>query len=489
MLLSSLLDRTVVLSVSGRVDRPVGRVSDLDTDVGPGDVFVAIKGSRFDGHDRVPRMGHAAAVVVDQDRTVPPGPTVIRVADTRVALAPLCAARLGDPGASMRVVAVTGTNGKTSTTFLLAAMARAAGLRTGIIGTTGHYIDDEKVPASHTTPGAPALQALLARMRDAGCEVVAVEASSIGLAAHRIDAIPFRAAIFTNLTRDHLDWHGTMEAYASAKARLFHELLAGTAVLNAADPAAAAMAPASRRTWWFNNGDLRAENVVSTPGGTHARWVTPMGTFEGAMRLVGAHNVDNALGALGGALAAGVPLEACQAGLAALPFIPGRLQAVPNDLGFQVLVDYAHTDDALVRVLAALRALSPRRILTVFGCGGDRDRGKRPLMGKAAADGSDLVFVTSDNPRSEDPLSIIAAILAGIGARPHVVEPDRRRAIAAALAEARPGDVVLLAGKGHEATQETAASAAPFDDAAVAADLLRTLAPGSGFSRNEAPGC
>jgi UDP-N-acetylmuramoyl-L-alanyl-D-glutamate--2,6-diaminopimelate ligase len=484
MLLSSLLNRIVVLAVSGRVDRPVGKVTDRDADVEPGDVFVAIRGARFDGHDRLPHLAHAAVVVVDQDRPVPDGPTVVRVSDTRLALAPLAAARLGDPGAAMPVVAVTGTNGKTSTTFLLAAMARAAGLHAGVIGTTGHYVDDLKLPSAHTTPDAPTLQGLLARMRDAGCGLVAVEASSIGLAAHRIDAIPFRAAIFTNLTRDHLDWHGTMEAYAASKARLFHELLAGTAVLNAADPAARAlMAPTDRPTWWFNGDDLRAEAVTSTPSGTHARWVTPAGTFEGGMRLVGAHNVDNALGALGGALAAGIPLDACRAGLAALPFIPGRLQPIPNDRGITVLVDYAHTDDALARVLAALRALDPRRVLTVFGCGGDRDRGKRPLMGKAAADGSDLVFVTSDNPRSEDPLAIVTAILPGIAGRPHVVELDRRAAIAAALLAAKPGDVVLIAGKGHEATQETGSIAAPFDDAAVAAELLRTLPLG------KAPGC
>ncbi len=484
MLLSSLLSRIVPLAVSGRVDRPVGIVTDKDAEVGAGDVFVAIKGARFDGHDCLATMARAAVVVVDQDRPVPAGPTVVRVADTRLALAPLCAARLGDPGAALPVVAVTGTNGKTSTTFLLAAMARAAGVRAGVVGTTGHYVDDVKLPTAHTTPDSPTIQALLARMRDAGCGFVAIEASSIGLAAHRIDAIPFKSAIFTNLTRDHLDWHGTMEAYAAAKARLFHELLAGTAVLNAADPAATAMAPADRPTWWFNGADLRAEAVVSSPNGTTARWVTPMGTFEGGMRLVGAHNVDNALGALGGALAAGIPLDACREGLATLPFIPGRLQAVPNDRGISVLVDYAHTDDALARVLAALRALTPGRILTVFGCGGDRDRGKRPLMGKAAADGSDLVFVTSDNPRSEDPLAIIQAILPGIGDRPHRVEPDRRAAIAAALEAARPGDIVLIAGKGHEATQETGAGAAPFDDAAVAAELLHTLG-----NAGVAPGC
>ncbi len=482
MLLADLLPRIAVLAVSGRVDRPVGNVTDRDRDVAPGDVFVALRGNRFDGHDRVAAMGHAAAVVVERDLPVPPGPTVVRVADTRVALAPLCAAALGDPGAAMPVVAVTGTNGKTSTTFLLAAMARAAGWKAGIIGTTGHHIDDVRLPAAHTTPDAPVLHGLLARMRDAGCSLVAVEASSIGLAAHRMDAIPFRAAIFTNLTRDHLDWHGTMDAYAAAKARLFHELLRGTAVLNAADPAARQMAPprgaGAGPTWWFNNGDLRAERVRFAASGTSAHFITPKGSFDGEMRLVGAHNVDNALGALGGALAAGVPLDACRIGLATLPFIPGRLQAIPNERGFTVFVDYAHTDDALARVLVAVRALGPRRIVTVFGCGGDRDRGKRPLMGRAAAEGSDLVILTSDNPRSEDPGAIVSDILPGVGHRPHRVEPDRRAAFALAFALAEPGDVVLLAGKGHEATQTLGDVATPFDDAEVAIALLRTLPGG-----------
>lgn len=477
MQLAALLDRVAprigVLDVRGPVDRPVGRVVDHDGRVGPGDVFVALRGARVDAHARLAGLGAAAALVVEREVSVPAGPTVVRVADTRRALPHLAAARLGDPGAAMPVVGVTGTNGKTSTTFLLAAMARAAGRVPGIIGTTGHFVGDERLPAGHTTPGAVETQELLARMRDAGVGLVAMEVSSIGLAAFRADAIPFRAGIFTNLTRDHLDYHGTMEAYAAAKARLFHELLEGPAVLNAHDPASGRMAPAGRPTWWFNGRDLYATEVELRATGTRARVHTPAGEAWMESRLVGAHNLDNALGALGGALAAGLPLEACVEGMRRLPAVPGRLEAVPNGRGLTVLVDYAHSDDALARVLATLRRVAPRRILTVFGCGGDRDRGKRPLMGRAAAEGSDLVILTSDNPRSEDPQAILADILPGVGDAPHRVEPDRRAAIALALSLAEPGDVVLIAGKGHETTQTFADRVEPFDDRAVAAELLR----------------
>jgi UDP-N-acetylmuramoyl-L-alanyl-D-glutamate--2,6-diaminopimelate ligase len=472
MRLSRLLERITPVAVSGPTDREVGSVTDRDADVVAGGVFVAVRGARFDGHARVPTLTRAAAVVVDQDVRAPRGVTVIRVADTRVALAPLCAASHGDPGAGMSVVAVTGTNGKTSITFLLAAMARAAGLRTGIIGTTGHFIDDERLPTVHTTPDAATTQALLARMRDAGVQFVAMETSSIGLAAHRCDAIPFRAAIFTNLTRDHLDWHGSMEAYAAAKSRLFHELNRGVSILNAADPASAMMRPPAGDVWWYNGQDLRADGLGCTASGSSATWRTPRGDAPGTLRLLGRHNVDNALGALGGALAAGIPLEACMRGMTGLSHIPGRLEAVPNARGITALVDYAHTDDALRRVLAELRALKPSRILTVFGCGGDRDRGKRPLMGAAAAEGSDLVFVTSDNPRSEDPAAIIADILPGLAGGAHAVEPDRAAAIRAAVAAARPGDILLVAGKGHETTQTVGTAVLPFDDRHVLAEAL-----------------
>lgn len=477
MLLSELLAAIPVITLDGPDQRPVGRVTDRDADVGAGDVFVALKGAHVDGHSRIAGLGHAAAIVVERPVSAPPGPTVVQVADTRRALPHLCAAAWGHPGRDMAVVGVTGTNGKTSTTFLISAMARAAGWKTGIIGTTGHFIDDQKMDATHTTPTAPVVQGLLARMRDAGCKVVAMEVSSIGLATFRADAIPFKAAIFTNLTRDHLDFHGTMAAYAEAKRRLFHELLSGVAVLNADDPATAQMQPHDRTCWRFSRArpaELAVTDVVATATGTSARFITPMGSFSANLRLVGRHNLENALGALGGALAAGVPLDACQRGLEALDCVPGRLEAVPNSRGLAVLVDYAHTDDALQRVLTELRRLGPARILTVFGCGGDRDRGKRPLMGRAAAEGSDVVFVTSDNPRSEDPRAIIDDILPGVGDRPHVIEPDRRAAIFAAIAAARPGDIVLIAGKGHEATQQIGSTYHTFDDRAVAREALAT---------------
>jgi UDP-N-acetylmuramoyl-L-alanyl-D-glutamate--2,6-diaminopimelate ligase len=311
--------------------------------------------------------------------------------------------------------------------------------------------------------------------RDAGVRLVAMEVSSIGLDAHRADGIPFAAAIFTNLSRDHLDYHGSMEAYAAAKARLFTELLAGRAILNQRDPAWTQMGPADQPRWTFGteHSDLRVEGLEAGPGGSRGRFCTPIGNFDGSLQLIGHHNVENALGALGAALAVGIPLAAAAEGLAALPAVSGRLEAIPNSRGLHVLVDYAHSDDALQRVLAELRRLSPRRILTVFGCGGDRDRGKRPLMGRAATEGSDRVFVTSDNPRSEDPAAIIRDILPGLYGNSWTIEPDRAAAIRQAIAEAAPGDLVLIAGKGHETGQQIGSIIHPFDDRLVAREALQ----------------
>ena len=478
MHLVDLLAHLDVRSVRGRTARTIARVTDRDDAVTDTDTcFVAVRGARVDGHDRIP--AHAACAVVEREVEVGPDTTLVRVEDTRTALAALAAAIHGHPGASVPVVGITGTNGKTSTTFLLASIARAAGLLPGVIGTTGHFIGDTKLPTGHTTPDAPTTQALLARMRDAGAGLVAMEVSSIGLAARRVDSLPFRAAVFTNLTRDHLDYHGTMEAYAVAKSRLFSKGLAegGTAVLHGSDPACGQMAaavPPGRTTWTYAVGgdaDLRADLIDLSWQGTRARITTPRGEAALALRVLGRHNVQNALGALGAALAVGIDLDVACAGLSACSGIPGRLQAVPNDRGLAVLVDYAHTDDALARVLAELRLLGPRRILTVFGCGGDRDRGKRPLMGAAAA-ASDFIVVTSDNPRSEDPARIVADILPGIGSAPHAVVLDRRDAIAHAISLATPGDIVLLAGKGHEATQTIGARVFPFDDVQVASEVL-----------------
>lgn len=460
--------------VRGTGAREVRAVSDRDADIGPDDVFVAVRGARFDGHARVPTI-RAAAVMVDQEVEAPEGVVVIRVPDTHCALAPACAAALDWPGRAVPVVAVTGTNGKTSTTFLLAAIARAAGLIPGIVGTTGNFVGDVRVDTEHTSPTAPVLQALLAQMRVARVGLCALEASSIGLAAWRCDAIPFKAAIFTNLTRDHLDWHGTMEAYAAAKARLFHELLEGTAILNAEDPAHRDMIPAGRAVWTYSAtgpADIRATLTGERWEGLEAAVATPRGAGRLRLPMIGRHNLQNALSAVGAALALGVDLDVVLRGLSTCTGAPGRLERIPTDRGFGVFVDYAHTDDALSRVLGELRRLNPSRILCVFGCGGDRDRGKRPLMGQAVAAGADVAIVTSDNPRSEDPLAIIADILPGLGTSVHHVECDRAAAIRLAIGLARPGDVVLIAGKGHEPYQEIAGVKLPFDDRAIARQVL-----------------
>ncbi|MBN1334783.1 MAG: UDP-N-acetylmuramoyl-L-alanyl-D-glutamate--2,6-diaminopimelate ligase [Deltaproteobacteria bacterium] len=474
--------------VEGVLDRPVRGLTHDSRAVVPDGVFVALKGAHHDGHAFVPHLATAAAVVVQDDTPAPPGVTRVRVADTRVALPFLAASYHDHPGRRVPVVGITGTNGKTTVSFLAAAALRGSGWRTGVIGTTGHLVDGQPLDGSlvglprrvhpHTTPEAPHLQALLACMAEAGCRAVAMEVSSVGLQARRVDAIPFRVAVFTNLSRDHLDVHETMEAYRTAKARLFHELLPldGIALLHEADPAWASMRPVGRTVWTYGlqAGDLHLEAPVWSPEGTTAIVRTPAGTGRMRVPLPGRHNVENALAALGVALCLGAPLETSLEGIAATGAVPGRLEPVPNRRGLTVLVDYAHTPDALARVLGALREVSPGRLLVVFGCGGDRDPGKRAPMGRVAAALCDLVVITSDNPRSEDPNAILDAVAAGAagGSARIRVEPDRVAAIALALSEARPGDVVVVAGKGHETTQEFADRVVEHDDREVARRLL-----------------
>ncbi len=475
MRLTDLLAHLEPLQVIGPVDRPIHRVTHDSRHAGPEDVFVAIVGARSDGRTYA-RTLRVAAVIADHPVEVPEGVTVVQVADARRALALASAALAGFPGRAMKVIGITGTNGKTTTSWMVEAIAQRAGARVGVIGTTGARIAGEPEQTGFTTPEAPVLQDLLARMRDAGCGLVVMEVSSIGLSLYRADGIPFRVAVFTSFSQDHLDFHGTMDAYAEAKARLFQELLAkdGTAVLNLDDPAWTRMRPTGGLCWTYGlapTAELRAEIRSVDLNGTRAlvRWRKEEG--ELFVRLPGAHNVSNALAAVASGLAVGIPLQTCLDGIAALHRVPGRLEPVQNDRGFAVFVDYAHTPDALERVLDVLRPLTPGRLITVFGCGGDRDRGKRPLMGRAASQRSDVVVLTSDNPRSEDPLAILAEIAGGIEGACEV-EPDRALAIARALALAGPGDCVLIAGKGHESTQTIGAITLPFDDAQVARTWL-----------------
>lgn len=475
MRLADLLTHLDVLQVVGSTDRPVQRVVHDSRLAGADDVFVAITGSKVDGR-ALARDLDVAAVLSDTPIPLREGVTLVVVPEPRRALALAATALHGCPGARLPVVGVTGTNGKTTTTWMLESIATAAGMSAGVIGTTGFRVAGAPEPTHFTTPEAPVLQDLLARMHAAGCGLVAMEVSSIGLSLHRVDGIPFRVGVFTNLTQDHLDFHGTMDAYRDAKARLFRELLApdATAVLNGEDPAWRAMIPPNRRTWTFGVGvpaDLRADLERQELGGTWGRVRTPAGEGAFFVRLPGAHNVQNALAALGAALALDIPLDIALNGLASLSRVPGRLDPVENPGGAAIFVDYAHTPDALERVLAVLRPLTPGRLITVFGCGGDRDRTKRPLMGRAASLGSDHVILTSDNPRSEDPLEILTEITPGVSGS-YAVEPDRALAIRLALTGAGPGDCVLIAGKGHEATQTIRGVAYPFDDRQVAASIL-----------------
>jgi UDP-N-acetylmuramoyl-L-alanyl-D-glutamate--2,6-diaminopimelate ligase len=480
MRLSDLVRHIHVTRVEGPLDVEVARVTHDSRKAGRGDLFVAIRGANVDGRRFVPGLDVAAVIA---DGPVSSRATVIEVPDARQALAEVAAAFAGHPSQRVPVIGVTGTNGKTTITWMLEAIAHAHGWTAGVIGTTGYRTSapgggSMNHKAEHTTPEAPVIQALLREMVHAGAGLVAMEVSSIGLDLRRADAIDFRAAVFTNLSRDHLDFHATMDAYRAAKARLFGELLAegGTAVVYGDDPAHESMRPAIGRSFWRYGFraefELGATDVRPTLAGTTAAIATPGGRGELRLQLVGSHNVLNALGALGAALAVGVPLDHCLAGLAALGNVPGRLERVPNERGIHVFVDYAHTPDALVQVLRALRALDAQRVITVFGCGGDRDAGKRPLMGAAASAASDLVVVTSDNPRSEDPDAIIRDIVPGVTGA-FAVEADRRKAIAHAIAAAAPGDVVLVAGKGHETTQTVGTAVLPFDDRVVARECLQ----------------
>ena len=477
-------------------DPEITAVTGDSRQVVPGAVFFALPGARLDGHAFAAEAARRGAAAVVAERPVECGPALLLlVPSARRAMALAAAALRGHPGRDLALAGVTGTNGKTTVSYLLEACALAAGRPCGVIGTITHRFPGVTRPASHTTPESTEIQALLGEMRDAGARLAIMEISSHALAQERVAGLRFAVAGFTNLTRDHLDYHGDMDGYFAAKRRLFVEHLApdGTAVVNARDPWGARLADQlgpGRQVWRYGTrleDALRPEGLEPSLAGTRFTLRTPRGEVAVRSPLVGAHNVENLLCAAGMALALGLPPGAVARGLAASRGAPGRLERIDGP-GFQAFVDYAHTDDALTRVQEALRALGPRRLLTVFGCGGDRDRGKRPLMGQAAGRLADLAVVTSDNPRSEDPLRIVGEIVGGLealgrrrlsaaealaGQDGYVVEPDRRAAVELAVACARQGDAVLVAGKGHEAYQLVGAERRHFDDAEEVRRALR----------------
>jgi len=405
----------------------------------------------------------------------------VQVPDAREALALLSAAALGDPARSLRLVGVTGTNGKTTTTYLIDAALRAAGHAVGLIGTVQYRVGGRLLEASRTTPESSDLQALFRQMADEGCTDVVMEVSSHSLDLKRVHGCAFEVAVFTNLTRDHLDFHGDMERYFAAKRRLFDTYLreGGHAVINADDDRAADLAAVSRgRVWTYGiqrKADVTASGITLSLRGTRFRARTPAGELAVETPLIGRFNVENFLAGLTAVLALGLEPATALAGLVTMTGVPGRLERVSAGQDFAVIVDYAHTDDALKNLLETLRELKPRRLITVFGCGGDRDRTKRPLMGAVASRLSDVVIVTSDNPRSEPPEAILEEIQRGMNgsrrAERHAIV-DRREAISRALEMAGPGDAVVIAGKGHETYQVLRDRTVPFDDRQVARDLI-----------------
>jgi UDP-N-acetylmuramoyl-L-alanyl-D-glutamate--2,6-diaminopimelate ligase len=488
--LGDVLARLPGVELHGDPGLEVADVTHDSRRCGPGSLFVAIRGLATDGNRFVDAARKKGAVAVCSEEPPSGEGTWVRVPDARVALATLSAAILGDPARSLELVGVTGTNGKTTTTYLLDSALRAAGETVGLIGTVEYRVGNRVAEAVRTTPESSDLQALLREMVDAGCRRAVLEVSSHSLALRRVHGLEFEVAVFTNLTRDHLDYHGDMDAYFAAKRLLFTDHLRadGHAVLNLDDERTPELARVSRgQVWTFSldkpQADLLAEDVRLSLQGTRFRARTPVGVLEVETPLLGLFNVRNALAALGAGLALGLPQDAVQRGIAALRGVPGRMERVLAGQDFTVLVDYAHTDDALRNLLETVRGLQPRRVVTVFGCGGDRDRTKRPLMGAVAARLSDVVVLTSDNPRSEPPEAILEEIRRGIPparAADTLVVPDRRDAIARALEMGREGVVVVIAGKGHEPYQVLRDRTVPFDDRQVARDVLARLSGARG---------
>jgi UDP-N-acetylmuramoyl-L-alanyl-D-glutamate--2,6-diaminopimelate ligase len=475
--------------LTGDPDVEVDAITHDSRLAGRGACFACIRGAVTDGHDHAPEAVERGAVALLVERPIPLPVPQARVRSVRAALGPLAATLHGHPSAAMRVLGVTGTNGKTTTAYLLEAVARAAGERVGVIGTVGARVAGETVATAHTTPEASDLQALLARMRDAAVATVAMEVSSHALEQHRVDGVQFTAVCFTNLSHEHLDYHGTLDAYFEAKARLFDPRRTRAAAVNLDDPRGVELVARLRGTdldlWTYavddDTADVTAEAPSFAADATTCTFVDRRSDDRVAVRLplVGPFNLANALAAATTARAAGFALATVADGLAQPLVVPGRFERVDAGQPFTVLVDYAHTPDALGRVLAAARPLTGPggRVVCVFGCGGDRDPAKRPLMGAAVAAAADLAVLTSDNPRSEEPQAIADAVLPGLRTGPALaaVELDRRVAIATALGAAGPGDVVVIAGKGHETGQTAHDRTVPFDDRVVAREELGAL--------------
>ena len=478
MLLSALLTQLPHLSAHGPTDRSVHTVHHDSRQIGPNDIFVAIQGAAVDGRKFAPNL-NAAAVISDGPVQVKGGVCVIHVDNARLALAQCAAILSNHPAQNLPVIGITGTNGKTTTAWLIEQLLMHHRIKTGIIGTLSHRVNGDLVQQStHTTPEASTLQPMLRSMLEGGCHCAIMEVSSIGLDMHRVDAIPFKMGVFTNLSRDHLDYHSDYDAYFEAKRRLFTDLIApdGTVILNADDPRYQDLANAHPSTISYGlhaHADYWFEIQGARPTGFELILHTPTLDIPCNLPLIGQHNLYNLLAALIVVERLGCPISASVEFLPDLKSAPGRLESVLENAPFQVFTDYAHTPDALRHVLQSLNKQCSGRLIIVFGCGGDRDKGKRQEMGRIAESLSSIAIVTSDNPRSEPPERIIQDICKAM-THPICIT-DRRAAIQYALECAQPDDVILIAGKGHENYQEINGQRFPFEDRAAVKKLYEAF--------------
>lgn len=498
MTLHDLLNDLDVVEIHGDTSAKIGSLACDSRRVQPGALFFALPGTTVNGHLFIEKAvaGGATAVVLEDASFAPHGIPWIRVKDSRSVMGRLSARFNGNPTAGKPLVGITGTNGKTTTTYLIEAILAAAEIPAAVLGTISYRFGTTIIEASHTTPESIELQSALRQLGEAGAQAFVMEVSSHALEQKRVDGCHFDVGVFSNLTRDHLDYHGTMESYLKAKQRLFSELLQPSvpkplrrAAVNMDDPYGTAIVESCSCpviTYGIRGGcDVRPADIVSSVNGIKGTLLTPKGSFQFSSQLLGSFNLSNILAAVSAGIGLDLPLEAIKSGIESHATVPGRMQRVANEYGVTCLVDYAHTGDALENVLSTLKKIATGRIITVFGCGGDRDNGKRPIMGRIAAGMSDFAIVTSDNPRTEQPLKILEQIKAGItplGIREYqleecdnvtekgfVMQENRREAIRLAVRLARSGDIILLAGKGHEDYQIIGTAKQHFDDREEAA--------------------
>jgi UDP-N-acetylmuramoyl-L-alanyl-D-glutamate--2,6-diaminopimelate ligase len=487
MKLNQLLTDCQIRASSGDLDTEILGLAYDSRGVSPGYLFIAVRGTRVDGNRYVPQAvaKGAAAIVSAEPRIESLAMPWIQVDDERAVMAALAANFYGHPTRELHLVGVTGTNGKTTTTYLIESILKAAGHDAAVLGTIEHRGPGFELAAQRTTPEAPDLEKMFKQVVDAGWKDAVMEVSSHAIAMKRVAGLHFEIAVFTNLSRDHLDFHGDMESYFQAKKKLFEGVNGVTPrvmVLNADDERyddLRSIDPTRVISYGIQDGaEIRPLRYHFGWDGTEATYKLRSAEIDIQTSLMGKPNLYNIGAALGTAVALGISRDAMARGIRHLANVPGRFESVIAGQNFRVIVDYAHTDDALQNVLNSAREITSGKLIVVFGCGGDRDRSKRPLMGEVAARGSDFVVVTSDNPRTEDPMAIIAEIEKGMKGARYTVIPDRREAIRVALTEARPNDTVVIAGKGHETYQTIGTTSFPFDDRVVARELLDELVAG-----------